>query len=590
MRPLYGLSLLATLAASASAQPVTPFTLLDRIGGDNVRTPLVARDADGNTYVAGDLQGTVDFEPDDPRDEQDTFVSGGTNNAAYVVSYDPDGALRWSVFLPAASSSQFYSVNALALGETSVFITGNAGRGSLSDFDPGPDAVRPTGGGNNYIAAYDRATGALQWVNGRDLLGRSTALVATDDGGVVAAGDFRNGTRDFDPGPGTSELTANLPTTWVARYAAADGAFDWAGAIASTSTTGGTVESPNLAAAGDLVVVSGVFTGTADLDPGDGTQPQTAVNGDDVYASALDATSGAFAWGFSIGSVRTDEPLAATADADAVYLSGRTGEADFDPGDGTVMRPRGAFLAAYDRATGAFRWVDSFDEDVTWSSLASDGARLYTTGSFSGAPDFDPGDGTATLTATPSGANLPTVDVALAAYTAADGAYVWAGALGATPSDDAGSGVAVSLGRVATTGTFGGSDATGDFDPGPGTAPAPSNAPSGYLSYYDAATGAYAPMPVAGEEGAPARGLALAVWPNPARGAVALALTLDAAQDASVRVFDALGREVARLHDGPLAAGPHTLRLDAAALPAGVYVLRLRAGGETAVRRLAVVR
>ena len=67
-------------------------------------------------------------------------------------------------------------------------------------------------------------------------------------------------------------------------------------------------------------------------------------------------------------------------------------------------------------------------------------------------------------------------------------------------------------------------------------------------------------------------------------------LTLDAAQDASVRVFDALGREVARLHDGPLAAGPHTLRLDAAALPAGVYVLRLRAGGETAVRRLAVVR
>ena len=309
MRPLYGLSLLATLAASTSAQPVTPFTLLDRIGGDNVRTPLVARDADGNTYVAGDLQGTVDFEPDDPRDEQDTFVSGGTSNAAYVVSYDPDGALRWSVFLPAASSSQFYSVNALALGETSVFITGAVSSGS--DFDPGPDTVRPTGGGTHYIAAYDRATGALRWVNGRNRV-RGTALVATDDGGVVAAGDFSNGTRDFDPGPGTFELTANLPKTWVARYAAVDGTFDWAGAIASTSTTGGTVESPNLAAAGDLVVVSGVFTGTADLDPGAGTQPQTAVNVDDIYASALDVASGAFAWGLAIGSVSTDESLAAT--------------------------------------------------------------------------------------------------------------------------------------------------------------------------------------------------------------------------------------------------------------------------------------
>ncbi len=83
---------------------------------------------------------------------------------------------------------------------------------------------------------------------------------------------------------------------------------------------------------------------------------------------------------------------------------------------------------------------------------------------------------------------------------------------------------------------------------------------------------------------------ALAVYPNPASGPVAVSVTLGQSQPVEVALFDALGRRVAVLHDGPLAAGHHTLRLATAALPAGVYVLRLRTQTSTLTRRLVVVR
>ena len=78
-----------------------------------------------------------------------------------------------------------------------------------------------------------------------------------------------------------------------------------------------------------------------------------------------------------------------------------------------------------------------------------------------------------------------------------------------------------------------------------------------------------------------------AVYPNPAAGRATVAFT--AGGVARLDVFDALGRRVAVLWDGPARPGL-TATLDAAALPAGVYVLRLRGEGGAATRRLVVAR
>jgi hypothetical protein len=100
------------------------------------------------------------------------------------------------------------------------------------------------------------------------------------------------------------------------------------------------------------------------------------------------------------------------------------------------------------------------------------------------------------------------------------------------------------------------------------------------------------PPPTPSEPGAPGAPAALAVdvAPNPARGAAEVRVDLPVAGPVRVAVYDALGRTVAVLAEGPMAAGPHALRLDAGALPPGVYVVRAAGAGTSAVRRITVAR
>ena len=102
--------------------------------------------------------------------------------------------------------------------------------------------------------------------------------------------------------------------------------------------------------------------------------------------------------------------------------------------------------------------------------------------------------------------------------------------------------------------------------------------------------GAFTVGAVASEPGVAGAALAVGVAPNPSAGAARVSVAPAAPGAVRVAVFDALGREVSVLHDGPLAAGAHALALDAARLPAGVYVVRATAAGVAASRTLTVAR
>ena len=82
----------------------------------------------------------------------------------------------------------------------------------------------------------------------------------------------------------------------------------------------------------------------------------------------------------------------------------------------------------------------------------------------------------------------------------------------------------------------------------------------------------------------------LAPYPNPARGQATLSVEVPAATEVRLAVYDGLGREVAVLVEGPLAAGRHGVALDASALPSGVYLVRLTADGVAVTHRLTVLR
>lgn len=81
-----------------------------------------------------------------------------------------------------------------------------------------------------------------------------------------------------------------------------------------------------------------------------------------------------------------------------------------------------------------------------------------------------------------------------------------------------------------------------------------------------------------------------APFPNPARGAASVEVTMASAGAAEVYVVDVLGRRLQTLHRGVLAAGAHRLPVDASGLPAGLYFVRLDAGNVQRTRGLTVAR
>ena len=72
--------------------------------------------------------------------------------------------------------------------------------------------------------------------------------------------------------------------------------------------------------------------------------------------------------------------------------------------------------------------------------------------------------------------------------------------------------------------------------------------------------------------------------PNPFCASTALRVYLPAPADVRLGVYDLLGREVARLADGPAEAGTHRFVLDGARLPSGTYLVRLEAGRQHTTR------
>lgn len=104
-----------------------------------------------------------------------------------------------------------------------------------------------------------------------------------------------------------------------------------------------------------------------------------------------------------------------------------------------------------------------------------------------------------------------------------------------------------------------------------------------------------APVPVATEGGpdgpTSAEALTLgAPYPNPSAGGVTVPLALARTAAVRVTVIDMLGREVAVLHDGSLAAGRHPFTLDGSDLLAGLYVVRVVGEGLEVTQRVTILR
>ena len=103
--------------------------------------------------------------------------------------------------------------------------------------------------------------------------------------------------------------------------------------------------------------------------------------------------------------------------------------------------------------------------------------------------------------------------------------------------------------------------------------------------FYKRALTDFTAIPTAAEADDRVAGPTVTVAPNPVRGAARVTVTMPQRSNTRVAVYDVLGREVARMHDGPLAAGETALVWNGDA-PAGLYLVRVDAEGTTRTVRL----
>ena len=119
----------------------------------------------------------------------------------------------------------------------------------------------------------------------------------------------------------------------------------------------------------------------------------------------------------------------------------------------------------------------------------------------------------------------------------------------------------------------------------------PGNPPQFSRDTYYAAIGTKSTF-VAAEEITAVDGFRLGpAYPNPFQEATRIVLELPRVAPVDVRVYDLLGREVARLAEGTWTPGTHTLMWKpAAGVAPGLYLIRVQAGALTTTRKVMVVR
>ena len=88
---------------------------------------------------------------------------------------------------------------------------------------------------------------------------------------------------------------------------------------------------------------------------------------------------------------------------------------------------------------------------------------------------------------------------------------------------------------------------------------------------------------------------ALASRPNPFLGSTEISLYLDSGQTGSLRVYDAHGRLISSVFDGPLPAGPHTFEwngrdVEGREVPSGVYFLKFEGGAKSLSKKVVLLR
>jgi hypothetical protein len=351
----------------------------------------IAVDDTGNVYVTGSFTGTIDFDPGtgvsnrtssgaedyfrltlNPAGNFISATSGGGAGAELgtaiatdhsgnlYISYDlagsssrdvaiikgSGGVAAWTYQISGSGSGYCYGSNKIALDAAgNVYVTGFF-RGSMN-FNPAgsawknstlagtPPSLSPS---NDIYILKITASGVFAWVQtigGTGAL-QGQGIVADAAGNTYSVGRFAGTSVDFDPGSGTTSLTATSTNGYILKLDA-DGNFRWVKQVSSGSFCD--VRSVDVDNLGNFYV-SGDFTGSYSL-PWASVGPFSGGSAvSDGYILKID-TAGTLGWNgtFAVSAStkrNTISSISVTGEGNIYATCSFSGTVDFDPGAGVA--------------------------------------------------------------------------------------------------------------------------------------------------------------------------------------------------------------------------------------------------------------
>jgi len=439
-------------------------------GIDSEGATSMTLDEDSNIYITGAFSGICDF---DPGNGVYNLTSNGDEDI-YICKLDSEGNFVWVRQVGGSSTDRAKDIAIDHPNGENIVITGEFN--GMCDFDPGPGTFIINGFHQYdiFILKLNNA-GSFLWAKsiGGSYQGEVKGITINQTDGSIYTTGYFSWTVDFDPGPGFFNITSlGIWDIFISKLDS-DGNFVWATGIGGSYSE--SAYDITLDESGNIYT-TGFFTYTCDFDPGSGIFNLTAVGNEDGFVLKL-SPAGAFMWAKAFSGVKNEYGTSIATDLtglQGVYTVGATLRiTDFDPGPsnyylGNSNDEHTQFTSKLD-INGDFVWAKAVGfEEVAYGaaytySIVADpiNGDTYTSGTFTGKIDFDPGIGVLDLVST-------VYSDAFVTKLTADGQLVWVKTFGAPNGniwlcpmtwdyDD---------GDIYVAGGFWG---LVDFDPGPGT-------------------------------------------------------------------------------------------------------------------------
>jgi hypothetical protein len=293
-----------------------------QIFDNNVRSINIKSDNLGNIYVSGIYNTSVNFGP--PLNI--TLSNNGIS--AFLAKYTSAGNFIWANHIATSNNNigTPLSLYNLEIAGNKVYVSANY---SYSNVDINPGTVVDTLTSlylMSFISVFD-TTGTFSWA--KRFVGSSNIIRKLEidaNGNIYAAGEF-TGTVDFDPNSSVQNLTStggydafvlklDQNSNFQSVIKIGDDNDDWASGLVINNS--------------GKLVITGVFQGTVDLNPGAGINSYTSSGYTDNFLLMLDASGNydtSYVWG---GDGYDTNGKLIKDNANSLYIFGSNGSSNMD--------------------------------------------------------------------------------------------------------------------------------------------------------------------------------------------------------------------------------------------------------------------